>query len=48
MSKIINGEKWTYIGTTYDADFIYDMYENAQGEVIYEIIETRYQFSEST
>ena len=42
MSKKINGETWFYVGTTYDEDLVYDIYENTQGEHIYEVIDTLY------
>ena len=42
MSKKINGETWYYVDTTCDDDFVYDVYENEQGETFYEIVETLY------
>lgn len=42
MSKKINGVRYSYVGTTYDDDFIYDIYENDRGEKKYIIIDTRY------
>ena len=42
MSKTINGETWFYVDTTYDDDFVYDIYENEQGEHFYEIVDTLY------
>ena len=42
MSKKINGEIWYWVDTIYDNDFVYDVYENEQGEYYYEIIDTLY------
>lgn len=42
MSKKINGQTWYWVDTIYDNDFVYDVYENEQGEHIYEIIDTLY------
>lgn len=42
MAKIVNGETWFYVGTTYDDDLVYDIYENKQGETFYEVIDTLY------
>ena len=42
MSKKINGQVWYYVGTTYDDDLVYDIYENEQGETFYEVVGTLY------
>lgn len=42
MTKEINGEIYYYIGTTYDEDLIYDMYENDRDVVIYEVVGSMY------
>lgn len=42
MSKQINGETYYYVGTTYDEDLIYDIYQNDRDEVIYEVVDTMY------
>lgn len=42
MAKIVNGETWFYVGTTYDEDLVYDIYQNEQGETFYEVIDTLY------
>lgn len=42
MSKQINGETWYYVGTTYDEDLVYDIYQNDRDETIYEIVDTMY------
>lgn len=42
MSKTINGETWWYVGTTYDEDLVYDIYQNDRDETIYEVIDTLY------
>ena len=42
MSKKINGETWFYVDTICDEDLVYDIYENEQGEHIYEVIDTLY------
>ena len=42
MSKKINGETWFYVGTTYDDDLVYDIYENELGETFCEVVDTLY------
>lgn len=42
MAKVINGETYWYVDTTYDEDLIYDIYQNDRDEVIYEIVGTMY------
>ena len=42
MIKIINGETYYYVGTTYDDDLIYDIYENDKDEQIYEVVGSMY------
>ena len=42
MSKTINGETWYYVGTTYDEDLVYDIYQNDKDEVFYEVVDTLY------
>lgn len=42
MAKVINGQTWFYVGTTYDDDLVYDIYENELGEYFYEVIDTLY------
>ena len=42
MNKQINGETWWYVDTICDDTFVYDIYENEQGEIHYEIIDTLY------
>lgn len=34
MSKIINGKKYMLVDVIYDDDFIYDIYEDEQGNRI--------------
>lgn len=42
MAKVINGETYWYVDTTYDEDLIYDIYQNDRDEVIYEVVGTMY------
>lgn len=42
MAKVINGETYYYVDTTYDEDLIYDIYESDRGEVFYEVVGTLY------
>ena len=32
MTMVINGDTYYYVGTTYDDDLIYDIYENEQDQ----------------
>lgn len=42
MSKKINGETWYWVDTICDDDLVYDVYENEQGEHIYDIVDSLY------
>ena len=42
MAKQINGQTWWYVGTDYDDDLVYDIYQNEYGETFYEIVDTLY------
>ena len=42
MAKVINGETYWYVDTTYDDDLIYDIYQNDRDEIIYEIVGSLY------
>lgn len=42
MAKVINGETYWYVDTTYDEDLIYDIYQNDRDEVIYVVVGTMY------
>ena len=42
MAKVINGETYWYVDTTYDKDLIYDIYQNDRDEVIYVVVGTMY------